>query len=130
MSEPIRCADDVLRIPQISAIRSAEQEHQYVLGLNRMLRLVIVHLVAVGTVDQVQCHARDIFRELIRHNCTSFVLVHNHPGGDPPSQGDEEMTEWVRNAGEWLGIPLIAHVLVTATSVHEVDCPSIRKFPA
>ncbi|HNB04350.1 MAG TPA: JAB domain-containing protein [Thauera aminoaromatica] len=109
----IRCALHVLRVPEIRQLLHAEQEHQYVLGLDVNLRLIVVHLVCVGSVDQAQGHARDIFRELIRHNCHSFVLVHNHPYGDVvSSKGDRAVTAWLRQCGEWLGIPLQAHVVV------------------
>ena len=83
------------------------------LGLDSDMRVLVVHLVAVGTANIAYPHARDVFRELIRHNCSQFVFVHNHPGGGAiPSGGDREVTAWLRHAGEWLGIPLVAHVLV------------------
>lgn len=109
----IRNALHVLRVPEIRRILRAEQEHQYVLGLDATLRLVVVHLVCVGTSDYAQGHARDVFRELIRHNCHRFVLVHNHPyGGVMPSESDRSVTAWLRQCGEWLEIPLQAHVVV------------------
>lgn len=113
----VRQGADVLKLPEIRALRLAEQEHNYAIGLRSDMRVAVVHLAAVGTVDSVQSHARDVFRELIRHNCAKFVFVHNHPhGGAVPSRSDREVTKWLRHAGEWLGIPLQAHVLVVGHS--------------
>ncbi len=95
------------------ALRDAEQEHNYAIGLDGGGRVLVVHLAALGTVDIVQSHARDVFRELIRHNCARFLFVHNHPGGPRrASKGDRLVTAWLRSAGEWLGIPLDAHLLI------------------
>ena len=112
----IRKATQVLRLPQIRALRKADQEHNYVIGLDSSLAVLCIHLAAVGTVDLCHSHARDVFRELIRHNCSQFIFVHNHPGGGPPSAGDQDVTDWLRKAGNWLGIPLVAHVLVPGES--------------
>lgn len=115
-------AAHVLRVPQVRALREAEQEHCYVLGLDSDMRVLVVHLVAVGTANIAYPHARDVFRELIRHNCAQFIFIHNHPGGGArPSGGDHEVTAWLRHAGEWLGIPLVAHVLVPGGRRPPVD---------
>ena len=43
-----------------------------------------------------------------------FIVVHNHPSGDPsPSKADIEMTMEVKEAGEKLGIVLHDHVIVS-----------------
>lgn len=124
-------ATRVLRVPAIRALREAEQEHAYVLGLDSELRVLVVHLVAVGTVDVVYPHARDVFRELIRHNCVKFIYVHNHPGGGAvPSVGDQMVTQWLRQAGRWLGIPLLAHVLVPAGRKQPVDVDEPEPAPS
>jgi len=121
-SPVVKRATHVLRVPQVRALREAEQEHCYVLGLDAGHHVTVVHLVSVGTVDIAYPHARDVFRELIRHNCVKFVFVHNHPGGHTgPSDGDRDVTAWLRHAGEWLGIPLVAHVLVPGRRGCPVD---------
>ena len=112
---PIRilCAAQLFPLPEIRRLRHAEQEHASAIGLDSAGRVLVVHLAAVGTADIVLPHARDIFRELIRANAVRFIYVHNHPGGGRrPSKGDREVTRWLMDAGQWLGIPLDAHLLV------------------
>lgn len=123
----VRCAADVFRLPEVRALRDAEQEHQYAVGLDHQLMVLVVHLAAVGTVDSVRAPPRDVFRELIRHNCSQFVFIHNHPGGQRrPSRNDREVTAWYRCAGDWLEVPLVAHVLVPGRNGPPVDVPPSR----
>jgi DNA repair protein RadC len=59
--------------------------------------------------------ARDILRTVLGHGATGFLLVHNHPSGEPrPSAEDYAMTKAVARAAEVVGIPLVDHVIVTA----------------
>jgi len=117
----------VLRVPQVRALRRAEQEHGIVIGLDCTLRVLCVHTAVVGTADFAHAQCRDVFRELIRHNCVKFAYVHNHPGGcRRPSKVDREVTRWLRRAGRWLGIPLLAHVIVPGGSGDPVDVRPAR----
>lgn len=43
----------------------------------------------------------------------AFILVHNHPSGDPaPSQADQRLPRKLRDAAELLEIRLLGHVIV------------------
>lgn len=107
----IKCARDAARL--LKHIATAEQEHFYVLGLDAKYRVVVTHCAAIGTVDRVNVAPRDVFRELIRHNCTVFMVAHNHPSGDPqPSSGDLQLTLELQVAGELLGIKLLDHLII------------------
>ncbi|XYH92977.1 JAB domain-containing protein [Sorangium sp. So ce1128] len=51
----------------------------------------------------------------------SFVLAHNHPGGDPsPTREDEEMTRELRHLSAELHVSLTAHVVVTPSGRYAV----------
>src|SRR5579872_2318432 len=96
-------AADVVRL--LSYLKSVEQEHMVVLGLNARHRVLTKHCIAIGTVDKVNVALRDVFRELVRHNCACLIAVHNHPSGESdPSPQDEALTQRFRQAGELLGI--------------------------
>ena len=49
-----------------------------------------------------------------RHEqAAAFILVHNHPSGDPtPSAEDREVTSRLVRAGEILGVRVVDHVVV------------------
>jgi DNA repair protein RadC len=62
-------------------------------------------------------HPREVFKNAIRRNAASMVLVHNHPSGDPsPSDEDIEITKRLVEAGKVLGITVFDHVIVSRSS--------------
>ena len=69
--------------------------------------------VARGGRHGLSLTAADVLRPMVRAGAAAFVLVHNHPSGDPtPSPDDVEMTMVVEAAADIVGIPLLDHVVV------------------
>jgi len=57
----------------------------------------------------------DVLRPLVKMGATGFLLVHNHPSGDPtPSEQDLEMTAGLEAAALIVGIPLLDHLVIGA----------------
>ena len=55
----------------------------------------------------------DPLRLALRAAASGFVLVHNHPSGDPtPSAEDAVFTRRVASAAVIVGMPLLDHVVV------------------
>jgi DNA repair protein RadC len=70
----------------------------------------------------------DVFRPVLVAGASSFVLVHNHPSGDPtPSGADLDMTRKLAAVAESLGVYLLDHVVVTQ---HAARWVSIRDLDA
>ena len=66
-----------------------------------------------GGVDRVSATPADVMRAVFRLGGVGFVLVHNHPSGDPrPSEADRRFTAQVRAAAEVCGLELIDHLIV------------------
>lgn len=90
-----------------------EQESFVVMLLNNENKLLDQKTAFLGTVNQCPVHAREIFKESIRHNASAIVLVHNHPSGDPtPSEEDKTVTEHLFRIGEFIGIEVLDHVII------------------
>src|SRR3954468_13655785 len=69
-----------------------DKEHLHVFGLNTKYEIKGVNLVSVGSLNESIASPREIFRPLIALAAFAFVLVHNHPSGDPtPSEADRRM---------------------------------------
>ncbi len=94
-------------------LRYEEQENLLVLLLDAhhcLLRRVQLYR---GTLTRLIIHPRDVFREAIRYNAASVVIVHNHPSGDPtPSRADETLTRELVEAGKLLRLPVLDHVII------------------
>lgn len=94
-------------------LRYQEQEQLIALFLNTRNKLLKEKLMFKGTVNASIISPREIFLEALEVHAVRFVLVHNHPSGDPsPSPEDILITKRISQAGELLGIQLLDHVIV------------------
>ncbi len=94
-------------------LRYEEQENLLLLLLDARHCLVRRVPLYRGTLTRLIIHPRDVFREAIRYNASSLIIVHNHPSGDPtPSRPDETLTAEIAEAGKLLRLPLLDHVII------------------
>jgi DNA repair protein RadC len=90
-----------------------DKETMVVVLLNTRMRVIGHSVVAVGVVDQVLCHAREVFRPAIVGAAKSLCLMHNHPSGDAsPSDADIRITRQMVEAGKILGVDVTDHVII------------------
>lgn len=69
--------------------------------------------ITTGTINSSLSPAREILKYALEYDAVNFVLLHNHPSGDPtPSQEDINMTKRLCEAGKLLGIPLMDHIVI------------------
>lgn len=93
--------------------RSYNTERFKVVCLNTRRHIINVHEVAVGTLDTVLVHPREVFRPAITSNSAAILVLHNHPSGDPtPSDADVRVTRDLIRAGQLLKIELLDHVIL------------------
>lgn len=90
-----------------------QQEEFHVILLNAKHAVLRDIMVTRGLVDRTQIHAREVFRDAICASCTSILLAHNHPSGDPtPSFEDVACTRSLVEAGKIVGIDVLDHVII------------------
>src|SRR5690606_16292132 len=66
-----------------------EQEHLRAVLLDTKNVVLRVANVYAGNLNTAVVRVGEVFREAIRSNCASIIVVHNHPSGDPtPSPED------------------------------------------
>jgi DNA repair protein RadC len=84
-----------------------------VILLNTKLNSVGVVEVSRGTINETLVHPREVLKPVIARSAYGFVLVHNHPSGDPtPSRADEAFTRRLREASELLQLRFLDHVII------------------
>ncbi len=89
------------------------QEEFWVLLLDVRNRVTRVRRQYRGSLNKATVRVAEVFREAIRENAASIIVVHNHPSGDPtPSPQDVALTRTLVDAGKLLDIPLLDHVIV------------------
>jgi hypothetical protein len=105
-------AGDVYTI--LSSLGRKDREHFVALFLNCRHQVVRRRTVAIGSLNGVEIHPRELFKPAIRASSAAIIVAHNHPSGDPcPSRADIELTQRLREAGELLGIPILDHLIIS-----------------
>ena len=90
-----------------------DHEELWVLALDGAHGLRGAHRVAMGGLHGVHVSPCDPLRAALREGASAFVLVHNHPSGDPtPSRQDIEFTARMEQAAQIVATPLVDHVIV------------------
>lgn len=91
----------------------AGKEHVVVIALNLRFRVMGWHLVAMGSPSGAWFRLAEVFRPLIVAGAFQFVLVHNHPSGDPtPSLADRQLTRQVIETGQTMNLACVDHVVI------------------
>jgi DNA repair protein RadC len=108
----IRSPQDVMNL--VGAEMSVfDQEHLRVMLINTRNQVLAIHEVYKGSVSMAQVRVAELFRDAVRHNAPSLILVHNHPSGDPsPSPDDVALTKHVVAAAQMLGIDVLDHIVI------------------
>jgi len=94
-------------------LESEDREHFMVMMLDNKRRIIGIHTISVGTIDETLVHPREVFKAAILANAHAIILGHNHPSGDAtPSIDDIEITRELVRAGEYLKIAVLDHIIV------------------
>lgn len=113
--------------PRLAAL---DHEELWALGLDGRGGLVVARAVGLGGTHGMSVAPRDVLRVLLRAGAAAFVLVHNHPSGDPsPSAEDRTFTEAMAVAAELVGVPLCDHVIVAREGFAVVEPRPLAEEP-
>ena len=108
----IRTPADVANIVMLEMSLLAQEELRVAL-LDTKNYLTGIKSVYVGSINATVVRVGEIFREAIRANSASVVVIHNHPSGDPtPSPEDVRVTRLIVEAGDLLNIGVLDHVVI------------------
>ena len=95
----------------------ADKEHLVVITLNTRLRATGFNLISIGGLSETIAGPREIMRPVIVAAAAAFVLMHNHPSGDPtPSSADQRLTQRIRECASLFCITFVDHVIVGRTA--------------
>ncbi len=94
-------------------MRHQEKEKILLLLLDNRLQLIEEYMISLGTVNASLLSTRDVFVKALTCRASSFMLLHNHPSGDPAtSRNDIQITQKMKEAGELMDMPLIDHIIL------------------
>jgi DNA repair protein RadC len=102
-------------------------ENAIVVTLNSRLEHTSTTTISIGTVNETSAHPREIMRPVITRNAYAFILIHNHPSGDPsPSNADYTITSNLVKAAEMMQIRFIDHMIIGSPSAGRLPYFSFR----
>lgn len=88
-------------------------EYVYIFVLDTKNRLTGFFEGSHGSSNCSLVPVREIMRNLLALDAISFIMVHNHPSGDPtPSQEDITATKNLAAASETVGVRFVDHIIV------------------
>ncbi len=94
-------------------LRGLQKEMIKVVFLNAQNEIMEIYDLPQGTVDASYLYTREVMEKAINARAVSFVLVHNHPSGNPePSQSDRDLTKTIVQAGLVMNIKLLDHIII------------------
>ena len=86
-------------------------------GLNARQEQVAAICVGRGGLHSVRVCVPEVLRAVLRFGVSQFVMLHNHPSGDPtPSPDDVTLTHRVQRASNEIGVELMDHVVIAGVS--------------
>ncbi|MCZ7635737.1 MAG: JAB domain-containing protein [Verrucomicrobia bacterium] len=113
MDTPERVAEFWRRYVPASPWWNPDVESMVCFTVNSRRRITSYYLIAMGTLDSVLTHPREVFKTAIVMSASALILAHNHPSGDPtPSEADIKTTRDLIRAGQVLRIEVLDHVIV------------------
>jgi DNA repair protein RadC len=85
----------------------------YVICLDSQNRVNYAVPVHEGTINETPVYPRIIVEAVLRHQASSVILAHNHPGGSMrPSDADLQITKRITAALEAISVHVVDHIIV------------------
>lgn len=89
-------------------------ESFFIILLNRANNLLGACKISTGGLSGTVTDPKKIFQTALKANASSVILAHNHPSGNTkPSKSDLEITKKCAEAGKFLDLKVLDHVIVT-----------------
>lgn len=89
------------------------KEHVIIVLLDNKLRGTRTIEISVGNANMALCEPCDVLHHVLINRASAFVLVHNHPSGDPsPSRQDITLTRNLMEACSILRVRLVDHMII------------------
>lgn len=94
-------------------MRHLKYEQAILLLLDIKNRIIKDVVLSKGNGNCTTILPRDIFIMAVKYEAYHYILLHNHPSGDPtPSGADIAITKRLVKSGKLIGIQLLDHIII------------------
>lgn len=114
----ITCSRDIYQLIRPN-LQDLPHEEFWVILLNRANVVMRKQPISSGGVAGTVADPKMIFKHALEQLASSIILVHNHPSGNvKPSAADIALTRKLKEAGQFLDLPILDHLIYTDHGYH------------
>ena len=107
----IKSARDVF--DTIKELGKTDQESVWIIGYDSGNKEIFRGCIFLGGLNSAMVDLKILFKRVLVAGCASFILIHNHPSGDPkPSLEDKTLTEKIKQAAKILETTFLDHIII------------------
>lgn len=100
----------------------AQEEHLYLIYLDKGMRLITVDDFQKGSVDKLPIFPQEILKRALNLNAFFLIMVHNHPSGEArPSHEDVLQTNNIRAFLANSGLHLYDHLIIANNKIYSFN---------
>lgn len=116
--ETIKNATDIVKIiNNIEELEKATEENVYIICLNIKNNIIAYSQIAKGGIENCNVDLKTIFKTVLLSNSSKFILIHNHPTGNPQaSKYDYEITKQIKKASEIMHMQFLDHIIIAGNN--------------
>jgi DNA repair protein RadC len=104
---------DTVAAYYMERMRHRDTEQLILVLLDAKRHIINERVLSVGTSHSTLISPREICIEAFRHEASYFMILHNHPSGDPkPSRQDMLVTQKIKEVSDLIEIPLLDHIII------------------
>ena len=97
----------------VDRLSDLPHEEFWILLLRRSNHVLAEIKISSGGLAGTVADPKIIFGRALALRAAAIVLIHNHPSGNPkPSTSDKSLTNNMREAGKFLDLPVLDHIIV------------------
>jgi DNA repair protein RadC len=97
----------------VDRLSDLPHEEFWILLLRRSNHVLAEIKISSGGLAGTVADPKIIFGRALALRAAAIVLIHNHPSGNPkPSSSDKSLTNNMREAGNFLDLPVLDHIIV------------------
>lgn len=98
-------------------LKGLPEEEVHVAFVNAKNAVMATECLQRGTVDQSVVYPRKVIERALAHKASGFIVVHNHPSGDPtPSDHDRDLSQALKSAAATVGVRFLDHLIIGETT--------------
>ena len=94
-------------------LRNLRRERVMAVFLDTRFKRITECVLSIGTVNASVLDVRELMSEALINNAVSFILLHNHPSGDPaPGRDDILVTRKIKEAAKMMELNFSDHIII------------------